>query len=252
MRIVPAWQRRLDVRSERRGVGNGSGYAMVALLVGLGIMAVMLSVALPTWRTLAQRERESELVFRGQQYARAIALFQRKYANAFPPSIDLLVEQRFLRRKYLDPITNDEFQPVLVGTPPPGGGGIGAGGGAGGPGGRGATAQPGGLSAQPLGGRAGIMGVTSKSTADSIREYQGRKKYNEWVFVATQASTRAGAPQGGQTPTGGGPGGGGVGPGRGGDAGPQGAPAGPGRGQRPGGGPGGQPSGFGPPGRGRL
>ena len=62
--------------SEGRGA---AGYAMVALLVGLSIMAVALSVALPAWRTMTQREKEAELVFRGEQYARAIALFQRKY-----------------------------------------------------------------------------------------------------------------------------------------------------------------------------
>ena len=52
------------------------GYAMVALLVSLTIMGVMLSVAMPVWKQMAQREKEAELVFRGQQYARAIGLYQ--------------------------------------------------------------------------------------------------------------------------------------------------------------------------------
>ena len=56
---------------------------MAALLVGMTIMAVFLTVALPAWTTAAKREREAELIFRGQQYARAVALFQRKYANTF-------------------------------------------------------------------------------------------------------------------------------------------------------------------------
>ena len=59
---------------------------MVALLVLMAVMAVALTAALPAWSTLARREREAELVFRGEQYARAIALFQRKYAGAFPPN----------------------------------------------------------------------------------------------------------------------------------------------------------------------
>ncbi len=209
-----------------------AGYAMVALLVALGVMAVMLSAALPTWRTIAQRERESELVFRGQQYARAISLFQRKYANAFPPTIDALVEQKFLRRKFIDPVTGGEFQVLYVGDTQPGataaGAGDGPGRGTAAPGRGGATTAPAGLTATPLGGRAGIMGVTSKSTAPSIREYNGRTKYNEWVFIATQATVRAGGPTGGQTPTDGdnggvqgggrnqGPGSGIGGPGRGG------------------------------------
>ena len=63
---------------------------------------------------MATREKEAELVFRGNQYVRAIALFQRKFANTNPPTIDLLVEQRFLRKKFKDPITNDDFQPIYA------------------------------------------------------------------------------------------------------------------------------------------
>ena len=73
---------------------------MVALLVALSIMGIMLSVALPAWNTRARREKETELIFRGQQYARAIALFQRKYGNASPPTIDVLITEHFLRKKY--------------------------------------------------------------------------------------------------------------------------------------------------------
>ena len=74
--------------------------------------ARLTTAAMPVWRQMAQREKEEELVFRGQQYARAIGLFQRKYANAFPPSIDVLVEQRFIRKKFKDPITGKDFLPV--------------------------------------------------------------------------------------------------------------------------------------------
>src|SRR5262249_15834651 len=83
------------------------GYAMAVLLGAMSIMAVMLTVAMPVWRQATQREKEEELVFRGKQYAHAIGLFQRKYANAYPPNFDVLVNERFLRKKYKDPITND-------------------------------------------------------------------------------------------------------------------------------------------------
>src|SRR4029453_15240237 len=73
------------------------GYAMVVLLVSLSVMAVMMSVAMPVWKQTAQREKETELVFRGEQYARAIALFQRKHGpGTLPPSINVLVEERFI------------------------------------------------------------------------------------------------------------------------------------------------------------
>ena len=99
-------------RSERRisGAGDG-GYAMAALLVSLVTMGVMMSMALPVWSQAAKREREAELVFRGEQYARAVALYQRRFAGAYPPDVDSLVEQRFLRRRYKDPMMDDgQFQ----------------------------------------------------------------------------------------------------------------------------------------------
>jgi type II secretory pathway pseudopilin PulG len=105
----------------RNTVGAESGYAMAALLVAMAVMAVMMTVAIPVWKQAVQREKEEELVFRGQQYVHAITLFSRKYSNAFPPNVNVLVEQRFLRKKYKDPITNDDFQPIPVGQQgPPG------------------------------------------------------------------------------------------------------------------------------------
>ena len=83
-------------------------------------MAIMITVVMPVWKQAAQREKEEELVFRGKQYVHAIGLFQRKFANAYPPNIDVLVEQRFLRKKFKDPITNDDFVPIPVGQGAPG------------------------------------------------------------------------------------------------------------------------------------
>ncbi len=54
------------------------GYAMAALLIALAVMAIVMSVAMPVWRHEALREKEAELVWRGEQYARAIALFRAK------------------------------------------------------------------------------------------------------------------------------------------------------------------------------
>ena len=99
---------------------NQLGYAMAALLVAMSIMAIMMTVVMPVWKHTAQREKEEELVFRGRQYVHAIGLFQRKYANAYPPNIDALVEQRFLRKKFKDPITNDDFALIPVGQQAPG------------------------------------------------------------------------------------------------------------------------------------
>jgi type II secretory pathway pseudopilin PulG len=175
---------------------------MAALLIAMSVMAVLMGALLPHWATLATREKEQELVFRGNQYARAIGLFQRKFANAAPPSVDVLVEQRFLRKKYKDPITNDDFQLIYanqqaqtIGAPT-------------------GSARAGEQGSANLGtparqalqsgsnstgaGAGGIIGVTSKSTETSLKLYNGRSKYNEWAFVYVQTAQR---PQGsGQQP----------------------------------------------------
>jgi type II secretory pathway pseudopilin PulG len=180
-----------------------SGYAMAALLVSLSVMAIMMTVAMPVWKHDMQREREAELIFRGEQYVRAIQLFQRKAGpGVLPPSIDLLVEQRFLRKKYKDPITGDDFLPVMAGQALAIQAGQGAAGQSATPGAT-ATAQPGGgtsagrpaTGAAPIGspgagGVGGIIGVMSKSKDKSIRLYNGRSHYNEWQFVYI-ASTQA-------------------------------------------------------------
>src|SRR5687767_12468271 len=100
----------IAARSRRSRGTAQDGYAMAALLVAMSVMAVFMTVALPVWNTQAQREKEAELVFRGEQYARAVMLYQRKFANSLPPSLDVLLNDRYLRKKYKDPITGKDFQ----------------------------------------------------------------------------------------------------------------------------------------------
>ena len=85
---------------------------MAALLVGMSIMAILMSAALPVWNKQAQREREEEYLFRANQYARAVMKFRQRIANTNPPTVDLLIEQKFLRKKYKDPINGEDFQLV--------------------------------------------------------------------------------------------------------------------------------------------
>ncbi|MGH9314669.1 MAG: hypothetical protein ACRD1S_15915 [Vicinamibacterales bacterium] len=195
---------------------------MAALLVAIAVMTVMLSVAMPVWRHEMRRDREAELVFRGEQYVRAIGLFQRKYAGALPPTIDILVTERFLRKKYKDPMSEDgEFRIVAAGAqqaPGPQAGQQGRGGAGQQPPALTATVQPPmpSLSQRGAGARqpaiaAGIIGVASKSKEKSIRIYKGRDKYDEWQFIFANIGPRpggAGQPgQPGQPQPGMGPGG---------------------------------------------
>ncbi len=185
---------------------------MVALLVAMSVMAILMGAALPAYHTMARREKEAELVFRGEQYARAIGLWQQKFANQPAPSIDVLVEQRFLRKKYKDPITNDEFQLLGAGAGAPGQTQQGTT-----PQGRGGaqgsaqqemqrlqlSLQQGRDALASISGRGnpagGIVGVTSKSVEKSLRLYNGRDTYNQWVFMPVArgragGGARSGAP----------------------------------------------------------
>lgn len=211
---------------------------MAALLVGMSVAAVLMSALLPTWKTMARREKEAELVFRGEQYIRAIGQFQRRNGpGVLPPNLDVLVSQKFLRKKYKDPITGQDFDVLLPNTAAAQQSGQPSGGRGSAPQGRGTPVLPAqaGLVGAPAtvgsGGRGGVMGVASKSKDTSLRIYNGRTKYNEWQFVYTEQAQAAGQGRGGpQPPNAGGPGG----RGRQGGPGAPGAPFGPaGRGGAP-------------------
>jgi type II secretory pathway pseudopilin PulG len=192
------------------GQPGQQGFAMAALLVSLAVMSVLMTAALPAWRHEAQREKEAELIFRGEQYARAIALFRSKNGNAFPPSVDVLVQGRYLRKQYLDPITKKDFDVIAAVGAQAGAPGIQGGGGPGrgGPSGRGRQGGPPVSATNPLGGisamSSGIMGVHSKSQETSIRIYNGQTRYDQWIFAFTVANRPGGNVPGASNP--GGPG----------------------------------------------
>jgi type II secretory pathway pseudopilin PulG len=245
----------------RRHTLDDDGYLLAVLLVGMAVAAVWMAALLPAWRHQAMREREEELIFRGQQYARAIALYYRKNNQQLPPSVEVLIQGHYLRRKWIDPVTRDEFiylgaqvpgqlSSSISGTqgrgqrgsivPPPGSlGGI--------PPGSGrssgvALPPPTGPQGQVI---PGMYGVQSRSSATSIKVYQGQQQHDLWRFDFREAAQVMGTPVGGGPRGGTPPGRGdtGAGPGRGGPAGPgRGAPGiDPGRGRGPGIGPPGVP-----------
>jgi hypothetical protein len=198
---------------------------MVALLIGMAVTAVWMATMLPAWRQQAIREKEENLVFYGNQYAKAIAHYYLKNNCTLPSDVDALVSGHYLRRKWKDPITGKDFLPQMIGgaassgglgqTPAnmgprgstgntgqqqaPIGGNRGAqpaapAGPAGGVNsGRGNTpAVPGGVTPGPVqqGGSGqpqlvGLAGVVSESTATSIRLVNNTQQYSFWRFDYT-------------------------------------------------------------------
>jgi len=75
---------------------SDSGYTLVALLVVMSLMALFALAAAPQVRQQAQREREKEAIFRGDQVADAIRSYYRfrgaQGVNSLPTSMEQLLE----------------------------------------------------------------------------------------------------------------------------------------------------------------
>jgi type II secretory pathway pseudopilin PulG len=96
----------------RRGKDTQAGYVLLVLLLFLSLLVIAAAAVAPSIGVAIQRDREEELIHRGVQYTRAIRKFTRKFGH-YPASLDELQNsngQRFLRRKYKDPITGKDFK----------------------------------------------------------------------------------------------------------------------------------------------
>jgi type II secretory pathway pseudopilin PulG len=189
---------------------DARGYTLAALMIFVTILMIGLAVGFQAWSNRMRRDNEEELIFRGQQYAQAIRLFQQR--NGRPPTkLDELMQfgpgkPRCIRHLWKDPMTPPDgkwgliFQnnirwPVVVvpGTEEEGS----------------STTLPGmppSLGQNPIGGMGSlpasdiqfkpletsgpegeapvgpIIGVFSTSTKESLRMWNGRKHYCEWDF----------------------------------------------------------------------
>ena len=81
---------------------------MIVVLT-VAIMSIMMTVAVQTVEFQMRREREAELIFRGEQYVEAIRLYKIKYGR-HPMQLKELWEAdpRVIRKKWKDPITDSE------------------------------------------------------------------------------------------------------------------------------------------------
>lgn len=100
------------------------GFTYLALLFAVALAAAALAQIGQHWSGAAQRERERELIFRGQQIAAAIAAYHAApgvAAPSWPRGFDELLEDRrtatpmhHLRRAFTDPITGKaDWAPML-------------------------------------------------------------------------------------------------------------------------------------------
>ncbi|HXV22266.1 MAG TPA: hypothetical protein VD811_14875, partial [Desulfuromonadales bacterium] len=170
---------------------NQRGATLMVVLLMMVVMGLAAGMAGNTWKNVMEREREEELLFRGNQYRRAIESYN-KIASAgtqaaYPRSIEDLLKdprslqtQRHLREKYKDPVTGEDFELIQQG------GGI--------------TGLPGAV--QSL---AGIRGVYSKSSLEPFKktgfrepyeDFNGAGTYSDWKFVFVSSQPARGAAPG--------------------------------------------------------
>ena len=201
------------------------GYALLLVLFA-GTLLLLAAVTIgPNLLTQGRREREEEMIWRGQQYVRGIKLFYRK-AGRFPSSLEDLSKPkngvRFLRKAYNDPmnVQDGSWRLIYVG---PGGQLLGSSkqrsaalqfpGAT--PAAQPATGPQSGQKGAPLPGTQGegasgaqtdqpglassdsaiiggsIIGVGSKVRRSSIMVYENGVRYSDWEFIWDPAKDAA-------------------------------------------------------------
>ena len=185
-------RRRRTTRSGRCGsCPSESGYILLVLALFTALIAIGLMQAIPGVLVQSQREREEELIFRGEQYRRAVQNYVRKFGR-YPGSLDDLEDTngvRFLRRRYRDPITGeDEWRLIHIG-----------------PGGTFPDAKTASTPPTQLGGQPGVTGLAPSAASSEPRGFAPQPSQFEAAgsgfgqpATPPQAGTAVGAP--GATP----------------------------------------------------
>jgi hypothetical protein len=96
-------------QAKRRGE---RGYALMMVVFFTALLLIASMSAAPSILQQGKREKEQEMIWRGQQYVRGVKLYYRKMGR-FPTSIDDLTKPkvgslRFMRQAYKDPMNNGD------------------------------------------------------------------------------------------------------------------------------------------------
>ncbi|MBI2840414.1 MAG: type II secretion system protein [Acidobacteria bacterium] len=153
-----------------------SGFTLLTLLVAMSVMIILMTAAFELWSSVMRREREEELIFRGEQIVQSIRLYRKKFPGAFPPSLKMLHEQKFLRRLYAEPMTEKgQWNLVLLA-----------------PGAEKSFVLVPDTEHKASGGQPlRIVGVASQSKEKSARIYkEGADTYDKWLFTVMDGEGR--------------------------------------------------------------
>lgn len=166
------------------------GITLLYLMIQLIILQIMMAIALPQWDAWVQREKELELIWRGEQYVQAIQYYMLKF-RTYPPNVEIMVQQHFLRKAYPEPFHPEGKWNLLTqaslarqksapgaqpGTQPP-------------------------PSTSPTRGGSGpivsgpLIGVASMDEGESIVVYKNQRQHNLWLFVYQPQTPTGNQPQ---------------------------------------------------------
>ena len=88
-----------------------AGFTLLMVMIMVATMLIAMIATVPNLLTQGRRDQEEEMVWRGQQYARAIGLYYKKFQK-YPTKVEDLTRQtngvRFLRKAYTDPMNKED------------------------------------------------------------------------------------------------------------------------------------------------
>lgn len=151
----------------KKGNERENGFTYIIVLLAVVLVGISLAAVGRYWSFVDKRDREEELLFRGDQYVMAIdAYFKGGHggANFYPRKLEDLIKdprslapKRYLRKLYIDPMTSKADWMLII---------------------------------EEKSGR--IKGVKSRSKEAPIKEggfqklykdFAGKKSYDEWEFI---------------------------------------------------------------------
>ncbi len=107
-----------DRAIRRMKTGRGErGFSLLELMIAMFILVILLSVAIPTYQRSVQHARETVLKENLWQMRRAIDQFSGDKGK-LPSSVDELVENKYLRERPMDPITEETEWEEIMGDDP--------------------------------------------------------------------------------------------------------------------------------------
>ena len=100
------------------------GFSLLLLVFFTALMLLAVMAATPRILTEAKRQKEQEMIWRGNQYVRGVKLYYRKMGR-FPTSLDDLTKpktgaRRFMRQAYKDPMNTGDGSWRLIYVGPAG------------------------------------------------------------------------------------------------------------------------------------